>query len=328
MHASGSVTTMATAPCSCTLANRVGPVDDRSARAGMTEQRAEHAGFVVEQVGITDDEFDPHRLGPRPEHGKGLWVQVVMHEEPLSLRLRLTSSHRHRLGGRGGFVEQRCIGDVEAGELGHEGLEVEDRLESALADLGLVRRVGGVPGRVLEHVAGDHRRRDRAVVAHADQAGHDRVPFGDRAESGDRLVFRDGVRKRQRLRGPNRFRHRLIEQLVRIRRHRSRRACARGQRVTVRCGDGRIRRARTVRRWEWTRRPPGGGRPPLSSVPESLIPVGGSTQPSISFQRACSDRSGCLRDSGVVAPSAPLRCGSPDRRRRRFSCLDNVTRRV
>ncbi len=162
-----------------------------SARAGMTEDRPEHAGFVVEQVDVTDDEFDPHRLGPGPEHGEGLRVQVVMHEEALRLRLRLTSGHRHRLGGRGGFVEQRRVGDIESGELGDEGLEVEDRLESALADLGLIRRVGRVPGRVLEHVAGDDRRRDRAVVAHPDQARDDRVPLGDRAQPGDRLVFRD-----------------------------------------------------------------------------------------------------------------------------------------
>ncbi len=48
------------------------------------------------------------------------------------------------------------------------GLEVEQRLEAALGDLRLVGRVGGVPGRVLQHVAPDHRRRDGAVVAQAD----------------------------------------------------------------------------------------------------------------------------------------------------------------
>ena len=51
------------------------------------------------------------------------------------------------------------------------GLEVEQRLEPALADLGLVGRVGGVPGRVLQHVAPDHRRRERAVVAQPDHRG-------------------------------------------------------------------------------------------------------------------------------------------------------------
>ena len=47
-------------------------------------------------------------------------------------------------------------------------LEVQQRLEPALADLRLVRRVRRVPGRVLEHVAPDHRRREGVVVAQAD----------------------------------------------------------------------------------------------------------------------------------------------------------------
>ena len=47
-------------------------------------------------------------------------------------------------------------------------LEVEQRLEPALGDLRLVRRVGGVPGRVLQHVASYDGRGDRAVVAQAD----------------------------------------------------------------------------------------------------------------------------------------------------------------
>ena len=54
----------------------------------------------------------------------------------------------------------RRAGRRSAGEVGHDGLEVEQRLEPALADLRLVRRVGGVPGRVLQHVAADDRRGD------------------------------------------------------------------------------------------------------------------------------------------------------------------------
>ena len=48
-------------------------------------------------------------------------------------------------------------------------------LEPALADLGLVGRVGGVPAGVLQHVAQDHRRGVGAVVAHADQRGGEPV---------------------------------------------------------------------------------------------------------------------------------------------------------
>ena len=75
---------------------------------------------------------------------------------PWSTRVR----HRHGLGGGGGLVEQRGVGELQAGQVDDHRLEVEQRLEPALADLGLVGRVGGVPARVLQHVALDHRRRD------------------------------------------------------------------------------------------------------------------------------------------------------------------------
>ncbi len=75
---------------------------------------------------------------------------------------------RHRLGGRGPLVEQRGVGGRQAGEVADDGLEVDQGLEAALGDLGLVGRVGGVPARVLEHVAPDHGRGDRGVVAEPD----------------------------------------------------------------------------------------------------------------------------------------------------------------
>ena len=56
----------------------------------------------------------------------------------------------HRLGGGGGLVEERRVGDRQTGEVDHHRLEVEERLEAALRDLGLVRRVLRVPARVLE----------------------------------------------------------------------------------------------------------------------------------------------------------------------------------
>src|SRR6266545_548023 len=48
------------------------------------------------------------------------------------------------------------------------GLEVDERLEPALRDLGLIRRVLRVPARILEDVALDDPRGDAVVVAHAD----------------------------------------------------------------------------------------------------------------------------------------------------------------
>ena len=90
---------------------------------------------------------------------------VAVDEEGGGLRAGGALAEGHRLGGGGGLVEQRGIGDVERGEVGDHRLIVEERLEPALADLGLVGGVGGVPGGVLEDVALDDRRGNRAVIA-------------------------------------------------------------------------------------------------------------------------------------------------------------------
>ena len=56
----------------------------------------------------------------------------------------------HGLGGGGALVEERGIRNVESGEVLHHGLEVQQRLETALRDLRLIRRVGRVPrGRLI-----------------------------------------------------------------------------------------------------------------------------------------------------------------------------------
>ena len=106
----------------------------------------------------------------------------------------------HRLGDRGGLVEQARAGGRQPGQVADHGLEVEQRLEPALADLGLVRRVRGVPGRVLEHVAADHRRGDGAVVAEADHGAARVVPGGEVAQRGQRLGLGEGGRQVQRSR--------------------------------------------------------------------------------------------------------------------------------
>ena len=96
-------------------------------------------------------------------------------------------AERHRLGGGGRLVEQRRVRDRQAGQVGDHRLEVEQRLEPALRDLRLVRRVGRVPGGVLEHVAQDDRRRDGAVVAQADHRRHHLVAVGERAQLGEHV---------------------------------------------------------------------------------------------------------------------------------------------
>ena len=102
---------------------------------------------------------------------------------------------RHRLGGRGALVEHRCVGHLEAGQVGHHGLEVQQRLQPALADLRLIRRIGRVPGRVLQDIAEQHRRCVRVVVALPDHRHRDGVGVGQRPQLSQRFGL--GSRRRQ-----------------------------------------------------------------------------------------------------------------------------------
>ena len=106
---------------------------------------------------------------------EGLRQRVGVDDEPGVARLPGPAQQRHRLGRGRRLVEQRGVGDGQAGEVGDHRLEVQQRLQPALADLGLVGRVGGVPGRVLEHVAPDHRRGDRAAGSPARSSGRSTV---------------------------------------------------------------------------------------------------------------------------------------------------------
>ena len=167
------------------------------------EQRRVVAQFAV-RAGVGDDRAEPGVVGlrlldgPRDqvdavgrragrEHGPHLRVQVVGDEEPAPLAAGVVESHHHGLGGRGRLVEQRRARHLEAGQVDHHGLEVQQRLEAALRDLRLVGRVGRVPGGVLQDVALDGRRGDRPVVALAD---HRRVHDVARPEAPKLLEHR------------------------------------------------------------------------------------------------------------------------------------------
>ena len=63
------------------------------------------------------------------------------------------------------------------------------RLQPALRNLRLVRRVGGVPAGILEDVPLDDRRRDAVVVALAEVVFEDLILRRDRAQLGQRLVL-------------------------------------------------------------------------------------------------------------------------------------------
>jgi hypothetical protein len=133
------------------------------------QQGAEERRHVAQFTLVADHHLDAQRLGTGAQHVEGLRVAVHGGEELVAaLVLAQALAEGHGFGGGGGFVEQRGVGDRQAGEVADQGLEVQQRFETALGNFRLVRGVGGVPGRVFQQVAQDRRRRVGVVVALAD----------------------------------------------------------------------------------------------------------------------------------------------------------------
>ena len=159
---------------------------------GVLDEHAEHlgaAGGRAQVVGardpgeVGDDDGDAERHGPGVDDAERLGEDLGVDEQHgVGRGLRGAAHQGHRLGGGRRLVEQRGSGDGQAGEVADDGLEVEQGLEPALGDLGLVGRVGGVPGGVLQDVALDDGRGQRAVVAQADHRGDAAVAGGHLAQ--------------------------------------------------------------------------------------------------------------------------------------------------
>ena len=120
----------------------------------------------------------------------------------------------HGLGCCGRLIEQRGVGQIKTGEVDDHLLIVQQRFQPTLGNLRLIGRVGGVPARILQHVAQDHRRGDGAVVAHADQAGPELVLLGIALELGQRRLFIQRGRQIQLTLQADRRRHGLLDQLL------------------------------------------------------------------------------------------------------------------
>ena len=95
-------------------------------------------------------------------------VDAARDEQPLAARR--AAGHERRLGGRGAAVVVRRGHDVHRGELGQQRLVLVDALQRALADLGLVGRVGRVPLAAEQHLV-DGRRAPVAVRTRAEERG-------------------------------------------------------------------------------------------------------------------------------------------------------------
>ena len=154
------------------------------------ELLAREAVFVV----FVDDQFDAEGFAAGEQHVERLREDVAVDEELVAALLdgfarAQGEHHQHRFGGGGSLVQQRAVADLHARERNHGRLEVQQRFEASLRNLGLIGRVGGVPGGVLEDVARHDGRDGRGVVAHADERAVGLVAVGKLADVRREFVF-------------------------------------------------------------------------------------------------------------------------------------------
>ena len=147
----------------------------RPASSGYCTQRAKHRGLVEHHlVGRADLQLDAERFRAAAQHLDGLREAAIRHQERAVGVAELLALHavqqRHRLAGRRSLIQQRGVRHRHPRQVRDHRLEIEERLEAALGDLGLVGRVGRVPARVLEHVAADDAGNQRVGVTEADEA--------------------------------------------------------------------------------------------------------------------------------------------------------------
>ncbi len=186
-------------------------------RAGATRillDQAEVVALGCSGAQVHDVHDEPQRPEAGRQHGEGLGQAVGVDDDPIRWTRGAAAHERDRFGHGGALVEQGGVGRVEPGEIGHHRLKVQEGLQPALADFGLVRRIRRVPRGALEHVAPDDTGRDGPRVAEADHGLGDRVAGGQPAELLEDLLLGGGGREAERAEAPHTSRNRGIDQRV------------------------------------------------------------------------------------------------------------------
>ena len=167
-------------------------------------------------VDRTDVDIDADGGGPGADDVDGLGVTIVGDEHGGSILRTDRGRHGDGFRRRRGFVQQRRVRQRQPGQFRHDGLEVQQRFQTALGDLRLVRRVLRVPGGVFQHVPLDHRRRQRAMVPHPDERPVHAVATGQFLHRRQHLALGAGGRQIEVVTA-DRFRHASITQIIKAR---------------------------------------------------------------------------------------------------------------
>jgi hypothetical protein len=142
---------------------------------------------------VSNDRFHANGERARLHDGDGLGM-ALLGDEKLHppLLAPAVDAEVHGLGRGRSLVEQGGVGDGQACQICDHGLEIQKRLQAALGDFGLIGGVLGVPARIFEQVALNHRRDQGVVVSQPDEAAEHLVFGGDGAEIGQGLGFGEG----------------------------------------------------------------------------------------------------------------------------------------
>ena len=96
---------------------------------------------------------------------------------------------RHGFRRRGRFIEQRCVGDLHAGQIADHSLKIQQAFQPALRHFGLIRRVRRVPAGIFQHIAQDHAGRDAIGIAQAEIGFENLIARGECAQLAQKLIF-------------------------------------------------------------------------------------------------------------------------------------------
>jgi hypothetical protein len=149
------------------MTHGVAVVPNHAVGIGVLNKPGDVSGSEVPLRHGCDDDFHLHRRGPGHKVGDRLRVQSVVNPYSGSVGTLPVAAdgHRHRLRRRRRLVKHGGVGDLHPRQLDDHRLKVDQRLEAALGNLSLVRRVLGVPAGVFEDVPLDNRRGDRVGVS-------------------------------------------------------------------------------------------------------------------------------------------------------------------
>ena len=190
----------------------------RTIGGGVLQQDAENVAAQVEGRRIFDAQGKAITERARFEHGERLRMAIGRRQEGIFFAAGHGVRHGHGFGRGRTLVEQGGVGDRQTREVGDHRLVSQQRFEPALGDFRLVRGVLGIPARIFQDVAQDHRRHDASVVTLADERTQHFIATGQRTQPAQRLVFPEGAGRietlelEQRL-AVDRRRHGLVDQL-------------------------------------------------------------------------------------------------------------------